>query len=908
MQLQQERATRNAHARVKYKGRWAVNTKLTVMPEKEPKQTPDQSLPATPEAPGPQAAGGPSGADSELPEGLPASAWAGQSLEEIPEGQVFVADDDLYKSLEQTVEPPAIAETPGKRLKVRIPRLHLSTAQKILVAGIVLIVVLLLRTLLTSSSRSTAASSKPSAQNAIPADQKQPARQEATSHLPGVGGPVQVRLGTAGAGLTAEGPATRTPNGAPAPQSLQPTSLKVAQDFYAAGEYDNAYATCNQLYRSLPTDANSHRDLLRLKMALCRAKSGQIEEADRLLDEIARSTSNALRLMANYHRISLEMQKKQYLNARTRAYRAMALIDVVDTDAKVKSSLRSNCHFLIAEALTKHVLSLSDLDADLPPKLWAAPAEIDPFLGLDDRRLDDLLNSGADYLNDALLRPQIRKIRRDDGSTCWSVVANGAPIEELLARFAANAYLDISWTFGSAQDPQAQGPVGGSADPAHNRPVILYMPAATAQQVVTAAAGQVGLLARIDQNDVVTIIQPAESSSFSQSISLLCSETISLWQRFLLSFDDDRRAANAHFALGLLHSQQGGIPEAIAEYKLTANRFPSSSLAPYALLNSSKLKSSPHMRDYAGAADDLKQVVEQYPDDRIATRAYVHLAEYTEKAGTLGEAARLYRKVYYLGFSPESQCSAAFGAGKCYYQMGDYDSAVEWLANYIDLMQEKKNPDVCSACFLLGKAYLNLNEPQQACRAFQYALAGPLPKNEYVETISALTDAYIAQKQFLQALDLLENVDSYQFSQAELVRILLLRGKVLREMGLVDNAVTLLSSRIEYASDPRLKAEISFELTNCYIARNQLDLAHKKLTEILVVVPPGPLAYEVSLKLAQTCLMLSQDSQAISVCSQLLDSAAPEQIRTEAAQMLATAYSRQKNYDKAALALLDRPK
>jgi tetratricopeptide (TPR) repeat protein len=901
VQLQQERAAQNARARVEHEGRRAVNTKLKVMPEQEPKQTPDQSLPATPEAPRPQAAGGPSDADSELPEGLPASDWAGQPLEEIPEGQVFVADDDFYKSLEQTAKPPAIPDTPGKRLKVRIPRLRLSTAQKILVAGIVLIVALLLRTLLTSSSRSAAASSKSSADSAIPADQKQPPRYDATSHL----------------GLPAEEPG-------PAPQSAQPTSLKVAQDFYAAGEYDNAYATYNQLYRSLPPDANSHRDLLRLKMALCRAKSGQIEEADSLLDEVAKSSSNALSLMANYHRISLEMQKKQYLNARTRAYRAMALIDVVDTDAKIKTSLRSNCHFLIAEALTKHVLSLSDLDADLTPELWGAPAEIDPFLGLDDQQLEALLNSGADYLNDALLRPQIREIHRDDGSTCWSVVANGAPIEELLARFAANADLDISWTLGSAQDPQAQGPsvrspgtgrpqpdkrdVGGSADPAHNRPVILYMPAATAQQVVAAAAGQVGLVARIDQNDVITIIQPVDSSSFSQSISLLCSETISLWQRFLLSFDADRRAANAHFALGLLHSRQGDIPEAIAEYKLTANRFPSSSLAPYALLNSSKLKSSPQVRDYAGAAEDLKQVVEQYPDDRIVTRAYAHLAEYTENAGTIGEAARLYRKVYYLGFSPESQCSAAFGAGKCYYQIGDYDSAVEWLANYIDLMGEKKNPDVCSACFLLGKAYLNLNEPQQACRAFQYALAGPLPKNEYVETISALTDAYIAQKQFLQALDVLENVDSYQFSQAELVRILLLRSKVLREMGLVDNAVTLLSSRIEYASDPGLKAEISFELTNCYIARNQLDLAHKKLTEILLIVPPGPLAYEVSFKLAQTCLMLNQDSQAISVCSQLLDSAAPEQIRTEAAQMLATAYSRQKNYDKAALALLDRPK
>ena len=52
--------------------------------------------------------------------------------------------------------------------------------------------------------------------------------------------------------------------------------------------------------------------------------------------------------------------------------------------------------------------------------------------------------------------------------------------------------------------------------------------------------------------------------------------------------------------------------DAIAEYKLVANRFSQISSAPYALMNSSQLKAEIH--DYQGAREDLKQLIQQYPD------------------------------------------------------------------------------------------------------------------------------------------------------------------------------------------------------------------------------------------------------------------------------------------------------
>jgi len=82
-----------------------------------------------------------------------------------------------------------------------------------------------------------------------------------------------------------------------------------------------------------------------------------------------------------------------------------------------------------------------------------------------------------------------------------------------------------------------------------------------------------------------------------------------------------------------------------------------------------------------------------------------------------------------------------------------------------------------------------------------------------------------------------------------------------------------------------------------------LEFAHKNLTEILISAAPGPLAHEITLELAEVCLKLGQNSQTVSVCLQLLDSAISDQIKQKTLKVLATAYNRQKKYDDAALAL-----
>lgn len=190
-----------------------------------------------------------------------------------------------------------------------------------------------------------------------------------------------------------------------------------------------------------------------------------------------------------------------------------------------------------------------------------------------------------------------------------------------------------------------------------------------------------------------------------------------------------------------------------------------------------------------------------------------------------------------------------------------------------------------------------------ACDALRCALAGQLSKEEYLETISSLVKAHLKLDHFIEALDVLENIQSWQLSEESSIDMLLLKSEILRTLGLADSAIAALRDRSGYVSDERSKVRISFELAKCLIAKGQLELARKDLSGILINVDPGPLANEIALELAGVCLKQKQSPQAISVCLQLLDSSPTAEMRHEAVILLAAAYTEKKEYDKAALVL-----
>lgn len=829
---------------------------------------------------------------------LDAELFAGEVHEDFSEREIFAGDEDFYKLL-ASQRRAQIAATRTRRAEtdpvispeVQIQQTNFSSLQKVLAAGIIVIAVILVYILFKSPSRPFTNRYQP------------PPPQQA--HLPEP--PVQDSTKQA---------STQIQKPQSVPPSTQPISLKVAQDLYLQADYEKAYAAYDRLRQSLPVGAEEEllKDFLQLKMALCMStplnaenrawespKADDFDKADTLFRTLLQSRSPVVRMMANYYMGFIELQKEQYLKARTRAYQTIALIDAVDFERIWASSLQSDCYFLIAESMTRHILSLCDADKDLPGPLWSTPAEVDPFNNLNETQLRSLLNSGSEQFSKALLGPKIQKVENNGNPSGWSVACHGAPVDELLARFAANAGLNIVWDSGKTRPPEEE------KDAARKKPASLYVIEATTQQVITLAAGQAGLLARMDKPKIVNICNPADYSSLSEHISSLARDTISLWQRFLAVFHSDKRSPNAHFAMGLLQAQRDQVDDAVAEYKLVANRYPHSPLAPLALLHSSKLKTNIH--DYSDARQDLKQLVEQYPESELSGRACLHLADTTMKAGLPNEAGRLYSKVYHLGFSLESKITAAFGAGRCFYEQKDYEAAAKWLTRYIELARDRKSNKLPSACFLLGKSNLALGKTQQACDAFEAALdapAGQLTKKEYVEALSALVETKIQQADFIEALAILENAHSRQFSAQDSTKILLLKSRALQAIGLVDEAIDSIGDRAQYTLDPQTKAAISLELNKCHIIKGNLKLARKELAEILMIVEPGPLAHQIALTLADVCLKLGQNSQTISICSQLLDLDPSEQIKQKALNILAEAYGRQKKYDSAVLALLGK--
>jgi len=681
----------------------------------------------------------------------------------------------------------------------------------------------------------------------------------------------------------------------------EPLSLKVAECFYLEQQYEKAYAAYERLLQNLPAgdEHQSLTDFLRLKIALCLKKAGDTEQASRLLKKLLTSRVPIVGAIAAYQQSLIEIEERQYLRARGNAYRTIALLEALDCNNDWILSLERHCRFLVAESMTRHVLSLCDADSDFPPDLWSHDWQDDPFINVSHTHIRRLLQSGAQRLQNALLGPQIQKREQADAASRWSVVCYGAPVEELLARFATSADCDIRWVqHGESSQKAAKTAL-------LDRPVYLYLRAASPYEFVTTATGCVGLLAQFSDNKTIEICDPSEYSFLSDHVDMLADEAAALWQRLLLTATDDDNLPNAHFALAVLQAQRGQVNEAVAEYKLVANRFSQSRLAAHALLQSSKLRIK--LRDYVGARQDLKQLIELYPDTAFSDQACLFLADATLKAGMFEEAARHYKKVYNLAFSLGSRVASALGAGKCFYESEDYEAATKWLDRYVSLAQDQQSQEFNSACFLLGKAYLALGKHQQACDVLKYALDGHFSKKEYVETITTLVETYIQQEDFIEALGVLESARTQQFSQSESVKILILRAKALASIGLAGKAEAVLSDRAQYVLDPRLKAEIFFELAKCHMAKGQFKLARDKLTQILTLVEPGPLAQQVQYELAALCLDLGQHRQTISICSQLLESKPAEPVKQEALGLMARAHAREKDYNRAILALLGRP-
>jgi len=666
----------------------------------------------------------------------------------------------------------------------------------------------------------------------------------------------------------------------PSSAGLTPAVLwQDAENLFAKKKYAEALPMYRQLLdNSLTTPVDKMLcDLFRLRIGQCLRQVGQLTSAGEQLRQAADSISGIVRAASNHQLALINLAGGQHLLARLRAYLALSAMA-----HRKQLALRTDCEFIVARAITDKVLSLYGQTDSIP---WSDMESEDIFAGLDDQGLRRFLAEGSLLPGQAILGPVIEKTGSQGVPDRWSVIANNAPLEELLNNFASESHLDIRWVSINTA--------------ARRRAVTMVLDKESEQCVGEIACGSAGLLARFT-GDEIRVHNPVELESFSRQCNLLTKEAVSAWRRFFLRVPDDPRTGEAHFALGRVYDQAGDLTSAMREYQLVFHRFAKDKTAPLALLRCAELRT--HLCDYDGARGDLLDLLDTYPNFQSSGKVYLYLGQATMKGGLMEEAVATFRKLYYLNLSPDSKMQACLGAAQCLYAKGEYKEASKWLKRYLDLAGQDSDGHLAEALAMLGKCQSELGDVKGAARTLQNALAQDPPQRQRVDIILKLAELYLSSRSFVPALGIIESVGSGRLSIEQAHQLLMLTVRTYREMGLSEKAVAILRDRMDTFRDRKIRGSLTVELARCVYETGDLNESRDLLMAALPSLENGPPAHRAICDLAEVCLKLGNHSQAITMAEELLKLPCSSQVRLRTLDILGTAWALERDYRKASLA------
>ena len=664
-------------------------------------------------------------------------------------------------------------------------------------------------------------------------------------------------------------------------------SWELAQKFYDAGDFGQAHYVFTKMAENLTTNLPADlflKDFFKLRMALCLHKSGQDEQVSSLFTVALQSRSPVVRALANYNLMFIEMHNNRYLNARKHAYQTLGLLKAFEEN--FPQPLEADCYFTLAEAITRQILVLNNAPDTLPGQLWSDTLMIASVPQMTQAQLRSFLQTGTYKLGEAAVAPRVEKRPALVVGSQWSAISVNAPLAEVISRFASTSGMNVNWET--------------TNEDMKYRSVTVYMPAASQQNLAEVTIGSTGLMARFDGKDNVFIHDPQVYANLDEYKTLLTKEAIATWHRFLQVYRGDHRTPNAHFSLGKLQEYADQIPTALSQYKYLASRFSHNPLAPYGLLNASKIKTNLH--DYAGAKEDLNELIIHHSETKVVDQAHLYLAEATMMTKNYDSAIKMFRKVYNLDLNRKSQQIAAYGLGKCFYETQQYEDSSKWLAHAINLTDNPADVRLHNAYFMFGKCQMYLKDYEQASTVLRKALGGPISQQEYVSIILELVKAHVSQEKYLVALNILENVPLKQLTQEDTCRVLIARADMMRQMNLHDAASALLRRKMQFIADSEIRAKLSLELAKCYIEMGDLTIASKRLTDAIYDLPPGELTQQANLLLVDVSIKMGNYRQAKDICLKLLGYIEKGEMRDQAGNMLGKIYTHLGQYDKAALA------
>lgn len=667
-------------------------------------------------------------------------------------------------------------------------------------------------------------------------------------------------------------------------------SWQLGRKLYETRKYSQAYYIFNELREEFNTGLAGDeymRDFLTLNMALALEKTTDLENLSKLFKVGLESRSPVVRALSNYHLMFLHMQNHQYLNARARAYRTLALMESLRDN--INPNIEADCYFIICESLTRYVINLFNDEDELPGTLWTNTLKPESLPDMDQDELTAFLQTGVFDINQGAITPIVRQNTHLDIGSKWCVISFDIPFEEVLTRFASEIKINITW-------PENQEGI-------KQRPTTVFLPAAAEQRIPEIAAGSSYLIARYD-NDAIDIYNPENFPDLNRHKAVIAAEAVSAWRKFLIRCRGDHRTPNAHYALGRLMEYSKHYSSALGEYRLLINQYPTNPLAPYALLNSSLIKTN--SLDYIGAGRDLQELLIQYPDSRLVDQASLYLADATMSSGRYDQAIQMYHKVYNIDLNPEPQRQSCYGLGLCYYESKDWSNAREWLIKAIRLINNPADHRLKPAFYMLGKANIELGNYEEASLALKNSIDTSAPRADYIETILVLAEAERRQEHYVTAMNILQSIPAINLSQDYAAAVLIKKAQILQEMDLVDSAITLLRRKIEFIAESSIRAELSCELAICHARKENYHAAYNELLENIQYLKPGLYAQKMRLLFARCCLELDRFTDAIEVAKMLENDSQPD-IRREAAQIRGFAWEALGEHEKAALAFAGLP-
>ncbi len=674
------------------------------------------------------------------------------------------------------------------------------------------------------------------------------------------------------------GPATVEPRKLVIPE-VGPTTWTEAERAFAARKWDLAFAR----YQKLMEDAQSTWenqmviDLLRMRSGQCLIRLSQIDLGREMLVRSTRSASPIVRAYSNYRLGKLRSTQGLHMQARTRSFMAVAALGMLD----MPSPLEVDCDYLIARCMTEKVLSYHNPDRDIPTPRHE---EYDPFVGLSEGDLVRFLSEGAQRLNRSVLGPVVKLVPPGDNlnASCWR-----APLKEYLHRFEAETGIDVRW-------------VNVSPD-ARRRPVTVYLDKVSFERAAEVGTGVVGLVSRLSGATVEVHDVQAEES-MGQTRSLIREEAISAWRQFFLRQPEDVRVPSGRLSLARIYEAGDDALAAIREYQLIASRFPRHLAAPEAIMRSAQLRI--RMLDYPGARKDLIKLLDTYPDYEATDDLYLSLGRASLNAGMFEEAVGVFRKLYYLNLSPESQAGACLGLGKCYFGQKNYVEAARWLKRYLKQTYKTSGDELCEAMELMGKCHMAQGDPK---RAVQYLLPAVSMDSSLRRDISAtltLAEAAMADENYVRAVGAVDRIDTQRVPDEQMYDFLRIKADVYSGMGLYRRALRTLRQGIDNTQNSRMRARLGYQMARNYIRASEYPMAHAVLTEVLGSgkLAPGAESQNAAVDLGEVCMLMDRPDQAISAVRSVAAASEDKKLRRRASKVLGAAYVMKQEYDKAAMA------